>query len=118
MILYTSYKTSVALREAGAPQEPGGRVWYWSDTYRAAKLVDEFICSPDNPLRPSRAWRADEIIEEVTAIRGITTTTMCSAPWTVTVCGDDPSRDRDYTGDSLVEALAAAWLAVMREEKP
>ena len=109
--LYTSYKTSVALRDAGAPQGDGSN-HHW-------RVPGEFDVPPFTPwlgtYRSStadvRAFRADEIIK-VLEDRLDTIVRYREPEEYRVVLADELGSSLAY---SLVEALAAAWLAVLKE---
>ena len=112
--LYTSYETSLALRDAGAPQDgryvrraSGNVIEAWGS--RLAEQAPEHFVA---------AFRADEIIEALTG-RIDMLTPFKSGRW---ACRIKPASVPpgqvwvdDYFGDSMVEALAAAWLAMLKE---
>jgi len=109
--LYTSHETSVALRDAGAPQDASQRKPRWCPVNRKHGHVEVMM---SNYPQCERAFRADEIIE---ALGDRLSSILQPSPgtWKVTVFNpDDFHRSR---ATSLVEALAAAWLAVLKEEK-
>lgn len=129
MSYYTSYETSVALREAGAPQlapqhEPTVYVlnWgiYWNSDgkdkpWLGARVGDDFSV---------RAWRLDELIEALEKA-GCVIEIEHAPPgdaWHVGVLLEDTRYCEDTTEDHAgcrwmltpVEAAAACWLAVLR----
>lgn len=116
--LFTSFETSVALRDAGAPQE-GPLAMFWCDgfsspgvhSYCTVKLA--FAVEERKIFHP-RAFRADEIIEALgncfESIRY-----EPDEPWYVDT--DTGHGSLHTPGASLAEALAAAWLAVLKEGK-
>lgn len=113
--LYTSYSTSVALRDAGAPQAQAEKVWYFSETSKQPRLVNDYPSGqrPD-PMNPARAFRADEIIEALgDRLDAIDRYGMPGATYRVALSGERGS----HVADSLVETLAAAWLAVLKEDR-
>jgi len=118
---YTSYETSVALREAGAPRNPDGdreRAWYVSATRGGEPRLINATGAPDE----TRAFRLDEIMEALEKLGHVT--------------ANGPNREvpdpywgvyfvpYDYVGEhaeeeagedvSPVEAAAACLLAVLR----
>lgn len=113
--LHTSYATSVALRDAGAPQGDGSN-HHW-------RVPGEFDVPPFAPwlgtYRSStadvRAFRADEIIEALRAGGALAVDIEDDDEWVVRiyygVC------HRPYEHESLVEALAAAYLSVLKEAR-
>lgn len=62
---YTSYATSLALREAGVVQEGAERVWYWSVTSGGERLIPDFDATPEERVRlgVARAYRLDELVD-------------------------------------------------------
>jgi hypothetical protein len=118
--LYTSYDTSLRLKQAGAPQDGAERMWYWNETRHEWRLANQDAVQPDDPGDPCRAFRADEIIEAL----GICLSAIYRS---VTGCFDvhyellgldlEPVFTGSIERDTLVEALAAAWIAVLEEQK-
>ena len=108
---YTSYSTSVALRDAGAPQDASQRKPRWCPVNRKHGHVEVMM---SNYPQCERAWRADEIIEAL-GDRLASIYHDPDEPWFVVI--DDVPVPIHFRGDSLVEALAAAWLAVLKEVK-
>lgn len=135
MSYYTSYETSVALRDAGAPQEGPARCWFGPTTgYNARKeplLVDPYDDVPPNAYR---AFRLDTILTALTEYArlqhekdGHRWRVQHSGPYEVNgapasaweVCVDryddgDWETVENAIGDSPVEAAAACYLAVLR----
>ena len=130
--LYTSYKTSVALRAAGAPQGD----YTDAECYYCSACGKEYLGTPENGWRRldpieewcgcgvhrthARAFRADEIIEEILRRSGANLTMdVEDGVWRVQVTeGPVPCRALAVRFDeTLVEALAAAWLAALKEGK-
>ncbi len=114
MSLYTSYETSIALREAGTGQLSEK---YWMRPDEGEPYMGPFLA-----VCPwvARAYRADEIIEVLHArktVFSIYNPVKDTDKWRVTMFVSGADHADRYKADSLVEALAAAWLAVMREEK-
>lgn len=99
---YTSYETSVALREAGAPQEsPDLPAWLWT-TYEG-RLADPMLTHADYAVDALssdtvRAFRLDEILE---ALEKLGTLEIEHAPpgdaWHVQLI-DDNARGRWSNG--------------------
>lgn len=116
MSYYTSYETSVALRQAGAPQEIPAGGGYWRDFGDARH---HYVTSVDREAVADvlRSMRLDEILEALPS-------DDCPALrvyWdSGTGCVEVLNEDRPITsgtdgyGNSLVEAAAACWLAVLR----
>lgn len=121
--LYTSYETSLRLKQAGTPQETG--LGYWAICHECGPIhhVDEegccSTCGSDADGTFVRAWRSDEIIEAL-GVNLLAIYRSITGPFQVDtervfIRGADygsvamPSVERD----SLVEALAAAWVAVL-----
>ena len=130
--LYTSYETSVALRDAGAPQGD----YTAAELYYCGVCGRAYLASPSNYWRRAgcteawcgcgvhrthaRAFRTDEIVEALTG-RIDMLTPFKSGRW---ACRIKPASVPpgqvwvdDYFGDSMVEALAAAWRAVLKAER-
>ena len=117
--LYTSFSTSLALRDAGAPPQGGLDSAYWSEDGR--------LRLPQPPLSRDgwiRSFRADEIVEalgqELCAVFHVEADGAFL--WEVELLRHDglgfPIEAPDVVrGRTLVEALAAAWLAVPKEVK-
>ena len=111
--LYTSYETSLALRDAGAPQDgryvrraSGNVIEAWGS--RLAEQAPEHFVA---------AFRADEIIEALPK-RIVEITPSLYVRWCVRIRNKSGKAwVDDYFGGTFVEALAAAWLAVLKEEK-
>ena len=62
---YTSYETSVALRDAGAPQEAGDHDWAEQEGTEPMLVRADCFLLPGE-VRGPRAFRADEIAEALT----------------------------------------------------
>ena len=108
---FTSYSTSVALRDAGAPQEASQRKPRWCPVNRKHGHGEVMM---SNYPHCERAFRADEIIVALgDRLDAIDRYGMPGATYRVALSGERGS----HVADSLVEALAAAWLAVLKEEK-
>ena len=113
---YTSYETSLALRDAGAPQGDGSN-HHW-------RVPGEFDVPPFAPWLGTyrsrtadvRAFRADEIIESIRADGAHAVDIEDDDEWVVRIYSYGVCR-RPYEHESLVEALAQAWLAVLKEVK-
>lgn len=112
--LYTSYETSIRLKEEGAPQKDGEK---WAENYWWVDPED-----PDPPQRTqyphrtaARSFRADEIVRAIKATgHRIAMFDSCNADrWSIDLCDKSDVYLLDYEADSLVEALAAAWIAVL-----
>ena len=122
MSYYTSYATSLALREAGAPRNPDGdreRAWYVSATRGGEPRLINATGAPEEV----RAFRLDELLEA-----------LSGSGWQLTeednldyVCGATVAGAWAAFASppaqpwSPVEAAAACWLAVLRaarEVKP
>ena len=117
--LYTSFSTSLALRDAGAPQDGrfvrranGDVIEAWGS--RLAEHAPEHFVA---------CFRADEIVEalgqELCAVFHVEADGAFL--WEVELLRHDglgfPIEAPDVVrGRTLVEALAAAWLAVLKEE--
>lgn len=123
--LYTSYETSVALRDAGAPQEGGDHDWAEQEGTEPMLVRADCFLLPGE-VRGPRAFRADEIIDALKQLDlGIDIfNTMNATRWSVDIFTPDGQKENnlyrpDITRDgvSLVEALAAAWLAVLEAER-
>lgn len=118
MSLYTSYQTSLALKEAGAPQQGDERAWYVS----AERGGEPRLINATGARDEVRAWRLDNILEE-----------LHGHLWQISqqdnldyVCG---AYAPDFHGEwtvaasppalpyGPVEAAAACWLAVLRAGK-
>lgn len=109
--LYTSYETSLALQSAGAPQDVLGAFFLCPDE----GFTRHFWCSLSPMLeRHPRAFRADEIIE---ALGDRLSSILQPSPGTWKVTVFNPNDFHRSRATSLVEALAAAWLAVLKEPK-
>ena len=114
---YTSYSTSVALRDAGAPQT-GDLATYWCDGFSTPCVHSHCILSHNGTtetIHHPRAFRADEIIEAIRADGAHAVDIEDDDEWVVRIYSYGVCR-RPYEHESLVEALAAAWLAVLKEE--
>ena len=130
---YTSYETSLALRDAGAPQGD----YTDAECYYCSACGKEYLGTPENGWRRldpiegwcgcgvhrthARAFRADEIIEALVArgaLNSIRPPEQILKEWRVEV-RFDPSGMHGLAvyEPTLVEALAAAWLAVLKEGK-
>lgn len=113
--LYTSLEVSRRLRDAGAPQKDGDK---WAEFYWWVDPED-----PDPPQlthyphRPySRAFRADEIIEiAFSSKRELLFIQKRDNLYWGSVIQDlaEPSKWIVFSGSSLADALARAWLASM-----
>lgn len=117
---YTSYETSVALRDAGAPQEAGDHDWAEQEGTEPMLVRADCFLLPGE-VRGPRAFRADEIAKALTG-RIDMLTPFKSGRW---ACRIKPASVPpgqvwvdDYFGDSMVEALAAAWRAVLLPMPP
>lgn len=105
---YTSYETSLRLKKAGAPQDPEPH------TFQDGKiLVFGWAPRDDCPLIV-RAFRADEIIEALGhhfdyLMRARNASFVCS----ISGVGDVGYRAGSGLHMTAVEALAAAWIAVL-----
>lgn len=108
--LFTSYSTSLALRDAGAPQD-GDQFW-WIDSITGTGIRCSHPFS--NPKTHSRAFRSDEIIE---ALGDRFSSILQPSPGTWKVTVYTPTDFHRSRATSLVEALAAAWLAVLAGAK-
>lgn len=112
---YTSYETSVALRDAGAPQMDGEKYWgaYIGGGNRL-RNDPAYTGSDNDRAQYPRAFRADEIIEALGHRFGGTSVyrSNLGEVWTIELKGKTLG-----TSGPLVEALAAAWLAVLKEGK-
>lgn len=107
--LYTSLGTSVALRDAGAPQD-GVLAMYWCDGLASPA----FYNGTAQTLHYARAFRADEIIVALgDRLDAIDRYGMPGATYRIALSGERGS----HVADSLVEALAQAWIVVLKEEK-
>ena len=120
--LYTSYSTSVALRDAGAPQGDytAAELYYCSACGMAypgtpengwRRLDNDAWCGCGVHRTHARAWRLDEIIEALDPMGPVEVEFLHGRvviwPW------NRPC----VSGPSLVETVAAAWLAVLKEVK-
>lgn len=108
--LYTSYETSIALRDAGAPQDASQRKPRWCPVNRKHGHVEVMM---SNYPQCERAFRADEIIEALYAATGLVDIGSCDDEWDV-ACGRACCAATEPT---LVEALARTWLNVLKEGK-
>lgn len=109
---YTSCETSLKLRSAGAPQDAHGATW-WVDYHIGGgpELSDD--TDPNETY--CRAFRADEIIEAL-GDRFYSLRRGCDISYQVESGGwpaDARGSDRTFFRASVVETLAAAWLAVL-----
>jgi hypothetical protein len=115
--LYTSYETSLALKEAGAPQDGAERHWYISIVARGPKLINP---ADDLPAGACRAWRLDEILaalhghlwqigeaDNLDYVCGAYTQAGAGGEWTA--ASSPPALPW-----SPVEAAAACWLSVLK----
>ena len=110
--LYTSLSTSVALRDAGAPQT-GDLATYWCDGFSAPCVHSHCTLIHNGATVIAyhpRAFRADEIIEAMKP-RGAMEFEFLDDGVVVW-----PWNRSCVSGSSFVEALAQAWLAVLKEE--
>ena len=121
--LYTSYKTSLRLKEAGAPQATGIGPVDVCPGCGPIHYIDEdgccSTCGRDTAGADVRFFRADEIIEAL-GVNLLAIYRPITGPYEVSfevVIDDDSRRMKPVEHDSLVEALAAAWLAVLGEAK-
>lgn len=117
---YTSYATSVALRDAGAPQV-GKFATYWCDGFMLPSVHSHCTLTHNGAavtVYHPRAFRADEILEAIAERIGMLTP-FKSGRWACRIkpASVPPGWVDDYFGDSLVEALAVAWLAVLKEAR-
>lgn len=109
MSYYTSYETSAALKDAGAPQGLAEKAWYRSETRKASVIVNSTGAAEE-----SRAFRLDEILGALEAAgEG---SRPCLMP-----CDHDPTPhwtvimgDHAEPAATPVEAAAACWIAVLR----
>jgi len=108
MNFYTSYETSLALRDAGAEQGEGDTA-HWRVGDFPPILAAYRFWPPD-----IRAFRADEIIE---ALGDRLSSILQPSPGTWKVTVFNPNDFHRSRATSLVEALAQAWLAVLKEGK-
>lgn len=111
MDFYTSYSTSLALRNAGAEQDASQRKPRWCPVNRKHGHVEVQM---SNYPQCERAFRADEIIE---ALGDRLSSILQPSPGTWKVTVFNPNDFHRSRATSLVEALAQAWLAVMEEPK-
>lgn len=116
MSFYTSYSTSLALKDAGAPQDqhvtPSGPVHWTQDLDRAPRL-----CPWVGGKQSIRAFRSDEIIEALVALDALDSIRppeQIVGEWRVEV-RFEPSGMHGLAvyEPTLVEALARCWLAVL-----
>jgi hypothetical protein len=123
---YTSYSTSVALRAAGAPQGD----YTDAECYYCSACGRGYLGTPENGWRRldspeewcgcgvhrthARAFRADEIIEALGHRFGGASVyrSNLGEVWTIELKGKTLR-----TSGPFVEALAATWLAVLKEGK-
>lgn len=111
---YTSYETSLALRDAGAPQL--GRTpfpfstMHWNSEDGQKPWLGQWI----GDRYSVRAFRADEIIEAIRADGIHAVDIEDDDEWGVRVWRDGTC-PKLHEHQSLVEALAQAWLAVLKE---
>jgi hypothetical protein len=110
--LYTSYETSLALRDAGAPQDASQRKPRWCPVNRKHGHVEVMM---SNYPQCERAFRADEIIDALGDRLASMYHDLVDEPWFAVI--DDIPVPIHFQGDSLVEALAQAWLAVLAGAK-
>ena len=125
--LYTSFATSVALRDAGAPQGDyaDAECYYCSACGMAypgtpengwRRLDNDAWCGCGVHRTHARAWRLDEIIEAIRADGEHTVDIEDHGEWVVRAWHNGFCISPRVHA-SLVEALAAAWLAVLKEVK-
>jgi len=114
---YTSYETSLALREAGADQCAAEKAWYVSPTGGAPVLCGAAVTVNGE----IRAFRLDEILEALadTSGRDVVLLRLRHGTAVAEVFDTDAPITSSIEGyeDSPVEAAAACWLAVMRAGK-
>lgn len=126
MNLYTSYETSKALKEAGAPQT----INRWCAYYlleRGLETAGPYPSMADHAETyfTLRAFRADEIQLEISALgkcSGISFNHQldhgCNeGNFNVFIFGPNHGDTSiEVVGDSMVEAMATAWLRHLRGE--
>ena len=110
--LYTSYETSLRLKRLGAPQEPRGGGFWAADGHL---LAMETTATP-MLAHECRAFRADEIIEALGPILSALYQSVIGW-WDVNYelldTNLEPISSGSIERETLVEALAAAWVAVL-----
>lgn len=109
--IYTSYETSLALRNAGAEQDASQRKPRWCPVNRKHGHVEVRM---SNYPQCERAFRADEIIEALGRRLGGMDVYRSNLGdvWTIELIGKTLK-----SSGPLVEALAQAWLAVLAGAK-
>lgn len=111
MSYYTSFETSLALREAGAPQEIPAGGGYWRDFEDAQYL---YVTAVDREAVEDviRSMRLDEILEALGPPKGVHRVSVSGHPdrWEAWGNGFVPTAH----ASSPVEAMAAVYLAVLR----
>lgn len=128
MSYYTSYETSLALREAGAPQAGDVPLSLWT-TYGgiARPMLTRAAYVPEMGVGEARAFRLDEILEALARDEkrpDITLSMGASGACNVEAQDDRmpiTSGVQGY-GDTPVEAAADCWLTALkiaaREARP
>lgn len=104
---YTSYETSVALRDAGMDPHglPGKHSWWWRNDVMKYPLLEAL----DVPFQGAvRSWRLDELIEQLAKACLL----QFKDGWACVAEG--LPMDVQCEAASPVEAAAACLLAVMR----
>ena len=114
--LYTSYATSLALKEAGAEQAGAERLWCVHPSTEAVELVSPGALFYRGGVR---AWRLDEIHAELVKTSGrdvVLMQTYCGITTTVEVFDEHAPVTSSLDGceSTPVEAAAACYLAVLR----
>ena len=118
---YTSYETSLALREAGAPQGRDVPLSLWTTYGGIAKpMLTRAAYVPEMGVGEARAFRLDEILAALAALGDVALDNHREADpsmrWSVRHAIDCNS-EVGYSsgpGPSPVEAAAACYLAVLR----
>jgi DNA-binding XRE family transcriptional regulator len=114
---YTSYETSVALRDAGAPQAGGDRDWAEQEGTEPLLVKADCFLLPGE-VRGPRAFRADEIADILHSEKRIVEIVpFDTGRWYVRIRKTYGRWVEDYFGNSFVEAIAQAWLAVLKEAR-
>lgn len=111
---YTSFETSVALRQAGAPQGPPERSWARTSATGEPYLIEGGTHRGGDRWDDPRAWRLDEILAALDAYGRPSLNTIDGRRVVAIWIDGVPGHYEDGCCDSYVEAAAACWLAVLR----